>query len=175
MAVRSLVGVAVNECANCNGLWAPEDRFESLVGRALDARHAHPDRATGIDPRTRGANPFQQEVRYRKCPVCEAFMARRNYRKSSGVIIDVCKDHGTWLDSDELEAIAGFILSGGRPAAEAFIRETERQAESDYQKARRSNPVSEIGTSGWTGTHSSNSAHGALGSFLGGLLSSLFD
>ena len=31
-----------------------------------------------------------------------------------GVITDVCHNHGTWLDSDELEQIAGFILSGGQ-------------------------------------------------------------
>jgi hypothetical protein len=40
-------------------------------------------------------------------------MQRRNYQKSSGVITDVCNTHGTWLDADELEQIAGFILSGG--------------------------------------------------------------
>ena len=39
-------------------------------------------------------------------------MARRNYRKKSGVIIDTCSEHGVWLDADELEQIAGFILSG---------------------------------------------------------------
>ena len=40
-------------------------------------------------------------------------MQRKNFRKSSGVILDVCGAHGTWLDADELEQIAGFILSGG--------------------------------------------------------------
>ena len=44
-------------------------------------------------------------------------MQRRNFRKASGVIIDRCSAHGTWLDADELEQIAGFILSGRQPAA----------------------------------------------------------
>jgi Zn-finger nucleic acid-binding protein len=175
MQVRSLAGVAVNECAGCNGLWAPEDRFDSLVSRAIEARQAHPERASGFDPRTRGANPVHQDVTYRRCPACEQFMARRNYRKSSGVIIDQCRDHGTWLDADELEAIAGFILSGGRPAAEAFIEQSERQAEADYQQARHANLALEFGASSRLGRDSSTSAHAALGSFLGGLLSSLFD
>jgi hypothetical protein len=43
-------------------------------------------------------------------------MLRRNFRKSSGVILDVCSEHGTWLDDDELEQITGFILSGGAPS-----------------------------------------------------------
>jgi Zn-finger nucleic acid-binding protein len=44
-------------------------------------------------------------------------MHRRNFRKSSGVIIDRCTAHGTWLDADELEQIAGFILTGRQPSA----------------------------------------------------------
>jgi hypothetical protein len=44
-------------------------------------------------------------------------MHRRNFQKSSGVIIDRCSTHGTWLDSDELEQIAGYILSGQTPSA----------------------------------------------------------
>jgi hypothetical protein len=40
-------------------------------------------------------------------------MARKNYGKRSGVIVDWCAAHGTWLDADELEQIASFIASGG--------------------------------------------------------------
>ena len=46
-------------------------------------------------------------------------MNRRNYRKRSGIIIDVCRSCGTWLDADELEAIAGFILEGPPSASSA--------------------------------------------------------
>jgi Zn-finger nucleic acid-binding protein len=41
-------------------------------------------------------------------------MQRRNYMRSSGVVLDICHQHGSWLDADELEQIAGFILSGAR-------------------------------------------------------------
>ena len=51
----------------------------------------------------------------------EAF---RNYRRTSGVIIDRCHDHGTWLDADELERIAGFIKSGGLERAKAAAETT---------------------------------------------------
>ena len=83
-------------------------------------------------------------------------MLRRNYRKSSGVIVDVCNEHGTWLDADELEQIAGFLLSGGRtsemlrpeptpgsesgklPPAAAFARASgARQVERAREQARR--------------------------------------
>jgi Zn-finger nucleic acid-binding protein len=54
-------------------------------------------------------------------------MNRSNYRKSSGVILDVCREHGTWLDADELERIAGFILEGGETAP-FFTQENESLA-----------------------------------------------
>jgi Zn-finger nucleic acid-binding protein len=48
-------------------------------------------------------------------PECDQFMLRTNYKRSSGVILDECRAHGTWLDADELEQVAGFILAGGTP------------------------------------------------------------
>jgi hypothetical protein len=56
-------------------------------------------------------------------------MSRRNYRRTSGVIIDRCHDHGTWLDADELERIAGFILSGGLERAKAAEQTTMKVQE----------------------------------------------
>jgi Zn-finger nucleic acid-binding protein len=40
-------------------------------------------------------------------------MARKNFGRISGVIIDECIKHGTWLDQGELDKIRQFILGGG--------------------------------------------------------------
>lgn len=40
-------------------------------------------------------------------------MNRSNFARSSGVIIDMCKQHGVWFDADELPKILDFINSGG--------------------------------------------------------------
>jgi Zn-finger nucleic acid-binding protein len=113
MPPRQLGGVAVNECLSCHGLWAPGESFDLLVSRALEARQqASPAELHALKPRVTGSNPARQGVQYRSCPECDRHMARRNYRKKSGVIIDICPEHGAWLDADELEQIAGFILSG---------------------------------------------------------------
>ncbi len=129
MPPRPLMGLALNECAKCCGLWVPADCFEQLVERARENRsRAEPSATPALRPRSQGANPARQRVLYRSCPICDAQMQRRNFRKSSGVIVDRCRDHGTWLDADELEQIAGFLLGGGEthpllrsppPAAEA--------------------------------------------------------
>lgn len=128
MPVAQIGGIGINECPQCNGLWVPGDKFDLLVDRTIELRRQAGSGATSQpNPRVKGSNPFSQQVQYRKCPECDGFMQRRNFRKSSGVIIDICNQHGTWLDADELEQIAGFILSGGRPQAEEVMRRPERQ------------------------------------------------
>jgi hypothetical protein len=40
-------------------------------------------------------------------------MQRKNFARRSGVIVDWCGHHGTWLDAHEVEDIAAYILAGG--------------------------------------------------------------
>jgi Zn-finger nucleic acid-binding protein len=40
-------------------------------------------------------------------------MNRMNFAGCSGVVIDWCKAHGTWLDHTELPQIIAFIRDGG--------------------------------------------------------------
>ena len=40
-------------------------------------------------------------------------MHRRNFASISGVMIDVCRKHGVWLDHSELERILAFVREGG--------------------------------------------------------------
>lgn len=120
MPPRQVGGVGVNECAACHGLWVPGESFERLVSRALEARrNADPAALAALRPRVTGGNPAAQGIRYRRCPVCDAHMQRRNFRRASGVIVDVCRTHGTWLDADELEGIAGFLMSADASPAVA--------------------------------------------------------
>ena len=133
MPARSIAGIGINECPECNGIWAPEQRFDLLVAKAIEARQsADPAKLAELKPRVKGGNPARQKVTYRKCPVCDGHMSRKNFRKSSGVITDRCNEHGTWLDADELEQIAGFILSGESSGAPDFRARTE----ADMERAR---------------------------------------
>jgi Zn-finger nucleic acid-binding protein len=135
MPARQVSGVGLNECLACHGLWAPDDSFDLLVGRAIEARQqASAAELQQLRPRATGSNPSRQSVRYRNCPECDAQMHRSNYRKTSGVIIDSCAEHGIWLDADELEQIAGFLLSGAageRPTADSAARRRQRAASAE--------------------------------------------
>jgi Zn-finger nucleic acid-binding protein len=66
-------------------------------------------------------------VRYVPCPECAQLMNRINFARCSGVIVDVCKGHGTWFDPDELTEIVEFIRAGGLEASRA--REKQALAE----------------------------------------------
>jgi Zn-finger nucleic acid-binding protein len=111
MAVRGVGGVWVRECAKCNGLWVPGERLDALIQRAVDG--ARERAASGVSRAERRPRSITVQFAYRNCPVCGHHMQRKNFGKRSGVIVDWCGAHGTWLDKDELEQIAAFIAEGG--------------------------------------------------------------
>ncbi len=70
-------------------------------------------------------------VVYRACPACREFMTRRNHGGSSGVVVDVCRQHGIWLDHSELERLLAWVRAGG----------PERERQRRIERARRAEPV----------------------------------
>jgi Zn-finger nucleic acid-binding protein len=67
-------------------------------------------------------------------------MNRQVFARISGVVVDVCKDHGVWFDAGEIAAVVAFIEAGGLSTAlerAARAREAEkREVEKQYQSAR---------------------------------------
>ena len=99
-------GSVIDVCPQCAGLWLDSEEF---------AFHTS-ERDTFADssiPRTYNKKPVERNKNYLKCVRCDALMTRRNFRKISGVLIDICRDHGVWLDAGELERIRCFIANGG--------------------------------------------------------------
>lgn len=121
LANRRIGDVNVMECNCCAGLWLGNETFKQLTERAssdsLDVEQLFD--STYASPARRGATdqPPQQAWRYRKCPSCDRMMHRRNYGRRSGVIIDICKEHGVWFDADELPRILAWIRSGASAKA----------------------------------------------------------
>lgn len=135
LAVRGVGGVWVRECGKCNGLWVPGDRFDSLVQRAIEA--ARQRTAMGVAAPAAKRQSVDRNFRYRDCPACKGRMHRKNYGKRSGVIVDWCGSHGTWLDADELEQIAAFIAGGGlrdaAPSAAPGLSEGPRMTAEQFK------------------------------------------
>ena len=106
-------GETLDECTSCGGFWVLKGVFEA-ISRDQHKRAA----ALGLPGRTGKVGDPTEELkrhglRYVRCPVCNEQMARHNFARRSGVIVDVCRAHGVWFDPDEIQAILRFIQEGG--------------------------------------------------------------
>ncbi len=135
MAASAVAGVPIHECTTCRSVWVPGRRLEELVARSTGAPPPPP--GAGRERPDDAESDGVVAIVYRKCPVCSALMARRNFKRISGVVVDQCPGHGAWLDADELEQLAAFARSGGL-ARSAVVEEEEnlRLAKSAAFRAR---------------------------------------
>ncbi len=125
LRLRELGGAQLVECGGCAGLWLDASQFEALCEREEQRELAL--RALGMrEPPERPVD--SSPVRYLRCPHCDQPMQRRNFGQRSGVIVDVCKPHGLWLDHLELERALAFARAGGLERARQRELERVRQA-----------------------------------------------
>ena len=114
----------VHECVRCGGMFVPRDALAEILTRAevSGAMRGHAYAAW---------NAKHAAVTYVACPLCHASMNRVNFGRVSGIIVDVCKPHGTWFDAGELTRAVAFAASGGRDKTrerEASERAREKKA-----------------------------------------------
>jgi len=64
-----------------------------------------------------------EKVTYIACPECNNIMNRKIFAQISGIIVDECKAHGTWLDRSELQRILVFVRERGLVRAKEFEEE----------------------------------------------------
>lgn len=163
LALIELGNVTMRECEKCGGFWSDVATFEDVCSdlerqavvlnfiASPNHPHAHP--AT---------------ISYVPCPDCGQLMNRSNFARSSGVIVDLCKQHGVWFDADELPKILEFIKRGGidrqREKEKIQLADERRRLEFDKLKldlnSRR--------------TSTSDTKDTIEDSFVGGIVSRLF-
>ncbi len=96
------------ECSSCEGIWLDASTLQQIC----EEKDQQSD-VLGMPSVATTPAKFESEFRYRPCPVCHALMNRINFAHCSGIIVVVCKPHGTFFDRDELRRIIEFIRSGG--------------------------------------------------------------
>lgn len=110
------IGVTtVRECERCLGLWLDVASFEKICADREQQSAVLGDASNA----SKGAGQGTSKIHYVPCPECSQLMNRLNFARCSGVIVDVCKKHGTWFDRDELSRIVEFIRDGGLNASRA--------------------------------------------------------
>ena len=122
LSIKRYLDADVVECLQCCGLFLSKQMVEMLDGPFGGAfRIAFPRRPA----------PEMGPVSYIPCLACGTRMNRKVFAQISGVIVDVCKEHGVWFDAGEVAAIVAFIDAGGLKTAanrEAQKRAQERKA-----------------------------------------------
>lgn len=108
LVARQAGVVGFSECPRCGGLFLTKAAFDAV---AKDA--ATRERARALDEVPPGHAAPEPGFHYRSCPVCRKLMNRSNFGGGSGVIVDVCRSHGAFLDRGELTRIVDFIENGG--------------------------------------------------------------
>jgi len=120
----------VGECLRCTGLFVEHPVLERITRRA--------EERGGLRLRPVVLAPSEPEkTAYLTCPRCQVHMGRKQFGERSGIVIDVCTQHGVWFDRDELARAIEFVDAGGL----ARIGERERTAASIrrlYGDGRRS-------------------------------------
>jgi len=143
MSFLEIGSTAVRECEQCIGLWLDVPSFEKLCA---DREQQSAVLGTASLAPTSAVRETSK-VNYVPCPECLQLMNRINFARCSGVIVDICKGHGTWFDRDELSKIVEFIHGGGLEASRAREKEEikeerrrlwEEQATNDRNLSRLS-------------------------------------
>jgi Zn-finger nucleic acid-binding protein len=113
LAEQDWEGTKTLGCPSCRGTFFPDVSLEKVLNHlraACDPKNV----ATVLwEFKDRFTRELPEAVRYKKCPVCETVMLRKNYAMVSGVIIDHCGDHGNWVDETAFAELADFIVRGG--------------------------------------------------------------
>lgn len=136
MQVVSLGEAKVLECSTCLGLWLTTQAFEAICSDKEKQSAALGSAAlTGVD-----RTIAETKVNYVPCPECSQLMNRANFARCSGVIIDLCKQHGVWFDCNELSRIIEFIRAGGldlsRSREKTALEEERRRLEQEQHAAK---------------------------------------
>lgn len=109
LVVRTVGKHSLHSCNRCGGLWVDKNSFQDIC-----TQEEQQEAVLGYDPpespQPKGRKPQRA---YIPCPECKKLMNHKNFAHSSGILLDWCRDHGSWFDRHELHRIVAFIRSGG--------------------------------------------------------------
>ena len=102
------------ECQVCAGLWIGLEAFHDLL-----TSEARGNQGESVSHR-RPSVPPSEAKRYRGCPICRQLMLPRQVGKS-GIVVDICGQHGIWLDCDELSHLIAWMRGGGLKTVQEMV------------------------------------------------------
>ena len=126
-------GIIIDVCPTCNGMWFDTGELEEVLEK-IEFSHEE-----GAGVRTKGSpvKNIPEAGPLRNCPHCNLVMGKKNYKRFSGIVIDVCRFHGLYLDAQELEKIRLFLDTGGAEKERSMANMEEREAQKAAIRAKK--------------------------------------
>ncbi len=118
---------AVHRCGACGGVWVTARDFNQLI---VDV-----DRQEQVLSDPQLASPIRPIATPIQCPVCGQELARSNFGRKSGVLVDSCRKHGIWFDAGELRRVVAYLRARARDY-ELDRSPTDLETEADEMEAR---------------------------------------
>lgn len=131
----------VDYCSDCGGVWLRHHLFDNLLKNEPQNTSA----ALGKRSSAKAGKLPRHEVRYLRCPECNATMSRHNFMRDSNIILDQCNEHGIWFDKYELAVALEFVRSTTKSASNRkSIKEKNEAPEKELITKRDESEVFEI-------------------------------
>ena len=162
---RRVGDIVIDECGACLGVFLDHVAIKRVV---IDRAQSRAEALLGALPRTEiKAVPAAGQKMYLPCPMCHVVMNRKLFASGTGIIIDVCRTHGTFFDAGELPLIIDFVMNGGLERAQ--IKDIERMREAARRELAQARDAARDAR--LLGAPMSQSRGSALIDFLSGLIS----
>jgi Zn-finger nucleic acid-binding protein len=110
LALIAVGRLSLNTCSRCGGLWVDKTAFQGIC-----MHQEEQEAVLSFQSETSGKSAVQENKSkraYIPCPECGKLMNHKNF-SGSGIVLDWCRDHGSWFDRNELQQIVRFIGDGG--------------------------------------------------------------
>jgi Zn-finger nucleic acid-binding protein len=138
--------ITVLVCPVGHGLFLHADALKAAVHDRTADRPEAEERAAVAAQAAIPVEQLKTDEGQRTCPTCGTLMGKRVFAYESGVPIDVCEQHGVWLDHGELERIEAWseaqeadlaadvtVWGGASGKLEQIEAESERRAADDVR------------------------------------------
>ncbi|HEY5921521.1 MAG TPA: zf-TFIIB domain-containing protein [Kofleriaceae bacterium] len=169
LQAREVSDLVIDECSSCQGLFLDLTAVQRVIA---DDHHARAEALLAALPRgEHHPLPRAGGKMYIKCPTCSTVMNRKLFATGAGVVVDVCRAHGTFFDVGELPAILDFVQRGG--LVKAAKKDAQRKAEREARDRADAERVRDMRGNVYYPARYEAAAVGA--SALSELLFSLFD
>ena len=103
-------GEQVKFCGECWGHWLTRTQLDIIANKIeLKFSKREADAVLGAMTAAGDESPFVDEEKRISCPECDCEMTREKYHPNCPVRIDLCPDHGVWLDTGEIKSLQVFV------------------------------------------------------------------